>query len=87
MTATGRTQRHSKPYRLIVTNDPTNSLRDGHTSYHRDLLDASNAFVKSNAPYKTIVFDDGCTARELTDTEQANLERVCEKLGVEVVDA
>jgi hypothetical protein len=87
MTATNRTQRHSKPYRLITTDDQTRTLRDGQVSYHTNLLDASNAFVKSAAPYKTIVFDDGCTARELTDTEQAILERVCELLGYELADA
>jgi hypothetical protein len=87
MTATRRTQRHGKPYRLITTDDQTRTLRDGQVSYYTNLLAAANAFVKSPAPYKTIIYDDGCIARELDDNEQANLTAVCELLGYELADA
>jgi hypothetical protein len=42
--------------------------------------------VKSPAPFKQIIFDDGCTARELNRDEQWMLETVARILGHEVHD-
>jgi hypothetical protein len=48
------------------------------------MLDAANAFVKAAERYKTVIYDDGCTARELNAGEQRLLENVCAKLGYDV---
>jgi hypothetical protein len=72
------------PYRLIATDDPDRTFGEGHMRYFPTMLDAANAFVKASEPYKTIVYDDGCVARELDDREQRLLERVCELLGYEM---
>jgi hypothetical protein len=48
------------------------------------MLEASNAFVKSDAPFKTVVYDDGCRARHLIDREERQLEQVCSMLGYEL---
>ena len=77
------------PYRLIVTDDPCKTLAHGEVRYFASMIDAANAFVKAAEPYKTVIYDDGCTARELNGDEQRLLENVCAKLGydVEAVEA
>jgi hypothetical protein len=77
-----------RPYRLLITDDPTRTLGEavqaGDVRYFPTLIAAANAFAKSEAPFKTVVFDDGCVARDLTDDEERFLERVCDMLGYEV---
>jgi hypothetical protein len=75
------------PYRLIVTDDPCKTLGQGEMRYFASMLDAANAFVKATEPFKTVVYDDGCTARELNRDEQRLLENVCLKLGYDVETA
>jgi hypothetical protein len=76
------------PYRLISTNDPARTLGEavdaGDVTYHPTILDAANAFAKSTAPFKTVVYDDGHHARDLTADEERLIENVCTKLGLEV---
>ena len=74
----------SGPYRLITTDDPCKTLGQGEVRYFASMLDAANAFVKAAEPYKTIVYDDGCRARELTRDESRLLENVAAKLGYDV---
>ena len=74
----------SGPYRLITTDDPCKTLAQGEVRYFATLIDAANAFVKAEEPYKTVVYDDGCTARDLNRDEQRLLENVCSKLGYEI---
>ena len=63
------------PYRLITTDDPTRTLGQGEVRYFRTLVQAANAFVNAPAPFRQIVYDDGCTARVLPH-EQLFLEMV-----------
>jgi hypothetical protein len=70
-----------RPYRLITTDDPTRTLGQGEVRYFRTLVQAANAFVNAPAPFRQIVYDDGCTARDLDDDEQRFLETVCNMLG------
>jgi hypothetical protein len=72
------------PYRLITTDDPSRTLGQGDVRYFRTLVQAANAFVKAEAPFRQIVYDDGCTARELDENEQRFLETVCGMLGYDV---
>ena len=72
------------PYRLITTDDPSKTLGQGEMRYFASMLAAANAFVKATEPFKTVVYDDGCTARELNRDEQRLLENVCLKLGYDV---
>jgi hypothetical protein len=76
------------PYRLISTDDPARTLGEavdaGDVRYFETLLAAANAFAKSEAPFKTVLFDDGHLARDLTRDEERFLEHVCSKLGLEV---
>jgi hypothetical protein len=72
------------PYRLIVTDDPDRTFGEGDMRYFGSMLDAANAFVKATEPYKVIVFDDGCVARELNGREQGLLEAVCDMLGYDL---
>jgi hypothetical protein len=48
------------------------------------VIEAANAFVKADEPYKTIVYDDGCEARHPNGDENRLLENVCAKLGYDV---
>ena len=79
------------PYRLISTDDPTLTLGEaadaGGVTYHPTMIDAANAFAKSDAPFKTVVYDDGHHARHLTAHEERLVENVCTKLGLEVGEA
>jgi len=52
--------------------------------YFASMLEAANAFVKATEPFKTVIYDDGCTARHLNGDEQRLLENVCAKLGYDV---
>jgi hypothetical protein len=76
------------PYRLLTTDDPGRTLGQaldaGDVTYHPTILDAANAFAKSEAPFKTVVYDDGHHARDLTADEERLVENVCTKLGLEV---
>jgi hypothetical protein len=72
-------------YRLIVTDDPELTLGECRVaSYHETILEAANAFVKHESPYRQIVWDDSAHARELDDREQRLLEHVCNTLGYDV---
>jgi hypothetical protein len=48
------------------------------------MLDAANAFVKAAEPFKTVIYDDGCTARHLNGDGRRLLENVCATLGYDV---
>jgi hypothetical protein len=74
----------SGPYRLITTDDPERTFGEGDMRYFATMLDAANAFVKATEPYKTIVYDDGCVARELDGRERGLLEAVCDMLGYDL---
>jgi hypothetical protein len=76
-----------RPYRLITTDDPDKTLGEGDMRYYKTVLAAANAMVKSPAPFKTIIFDDGCVARDLDDREQQMVEHVCGLLGYDLEDA
>lgn len=80
----GHTPTAGIPYKLIVTDDPTQTLGEGAMRHYPTMLEAANAFAKDDAPYKQVIFDDGCEARELNHQEQRLLEAVCELLGYEV---
>jgi hypothetical protein len=75
-------------WRLLTTTDPDRTFGDaveaGDVRHFPTLIDAANAFAKSEAPFKTVVFDDGCQARELTDDEDRLLANVCATLGYDV---
>jgi hypothetical protein len=73
-----------RPYRLITTDDPCRTLAQGEVRYFASMIDAANAFVKATEPFKTVIYDDGCEARELNRDEQRLLENVCAKLGYDV---
>jgi len=75
-----------RPYRLITTDDPTRTLGKGDVRYFRTLVQAANAFVKAPAPFRQIIYDDGCEARELDDNEARFLKNVCELLGYDLED-
>ena len=79
-----------RPYRLLTTDDPDRTfgeaLEAGDVTCHPTMLDAANGFVKAERRYRTVVYDDGCEARELTADEQRLLENVCAKLGHELVE-
>ena len=73
-------------YRLITTDDPCRTLGEGEVRYFASMIEAANAFVKVAEPFKTIIYDDGCQARELNRNEQRLLENVCAKLGYDLED-
>jgi hypothetical protein len=76
-----------KPWKLISTHDPDSTLGEGHVRHHETLMQACNALAHDEAPYKTIIYDDGHIARDLTDGEEQLLEHVCTILGYDVKDA
>jgi hypothetical protein len=80
----GRRKGGNTPYRVITTDDPCKTLAQGEVRYFASMIEAANAFVKAAEPYKTIVYDDGCTARHPNGDEQRLLENVCAKLGYDV---
>ena len=71
-------------YRLITTDDPAHMFREGEVRFFDSMLDAANAFATETAPYKTVLYDDGCQARELDGREQRLLEKVCDLHGLEI---
>jgi hypothetical protein len=73
-----------RPYKLIVTDDPNQTLGEGETRHYPTMLQAANAFAKDLAPYKHVIYDDGCNARELNQREEQQLEDVCDMLGLDV---
>jgi len=75
-----------RPYRLIVTDDPCKTLGQGEVRYFATMIEAANAFVKAEEPYRTVLYDDGCQARHLNGDENRLLENVAAKLGYEVVE-
>ena len=72
------------PYRLIVSDDPCRTLAQGEVRYFPTMLRAANVFVKAAEPFKQIIYDDGCEARELNRSEQWMLETVCRIFGYDV---
>jgi hypothetical protein len=76
------------PYRLLTTQDPDRTFGDaveaGGVRYFPTLIEVANAFAKSEAPFKTVLYDDGHEARELTADEDRLLAAVCSKLGLDV---
>lgn len=78
----------SGPYRLLTTEDPNRTFGEadeaGDVRHYATMIEAANAFVKATEAYKTVVFDDGCQARELNQHERRLLANVCAKLGYEV---
>jgi hypothetical protein len=79
-----RTAFAARPYRLITTDDPCKTLGQGDVRHFARIIDAANAFVKAPEPFKTVIYDDGCTARELNRDETWMLESVCRILGYDV---
>jgi hypothetical protein len=77
-------RRNSKPYRLCSTDDPNLTLGEGPIRHYGSMLEAANAFVRDPVPYKQVIYDDGCQARELNDCEQQQLEHVCGMLGYDL---
>jgi hypothetical protein len=75
-----------KPWKLITSNDPDTELDDGHVTHHGTLIEACNAFQKTPAPYRTIIYDDGHQVRELDERERRLLENVCTVFGLEIED-
>ena len=73
-----------RPYKLIETTNPDQTLGEGDIHHYRTMIDAANAFVHSTAPYKQVIYDNGHIARELNKREQQLLERVCHLLGYEI---
>ena len=75
-----------RPYRLITTDDPNRTFGEaldaGGVRYFASMLAAANAFAKATERFKTVVYDDGCTARELNRNEQRLLENACAKRGL-----
>jgi hypothetical protein len=82
----GRVRCH-RPYRLITTDDACKTLGQGEVRHFARIIDAANAFVKAPEPFKTVIYDDGCTARELNRDETWMLESVCRILGYDVEQA
>ncbi len=76
----------ASPYRLIVTDDPCKTLGQGEVRYFARIIDAANAFAKAEEPFKTVIYDDGCEARELNRDESWMVETVCGILGFDVED-
>jgi hypothetical protein len=72
------------PYLLITTADANRTFGEGDMRFFATMLDAANAFVKAPEPYKVIVYDDGCVARELDGRERGLLEAVCDMLGYDL---
>ena len=60
-------------------------LTPGENAKVLGLLEQARA-AKALEPYKTVVFDDGCDARELNSDESRLLEDVCARLGYTVED-
>lgn len=77
---------NGRPYRLITTDDPCKTLGQGEMRHFARIIDAANAFAKAEEPFKTVIYDDGCEARELNRNEQWMLESVCRILGYDVED-
>ena len=73
-----------RPWKLITTDDPTKPLRAGTRRHFGSLLGAANAFAADPAPFRTVIYDDGCHARELSAREQQFVDDVCDLLGLEV---
>ena len=77
-------QHTPRPYKVIVTDDPHQTLGEGDMRHYPTMLDAANAFVQSDAPYKQILNDNGHDVRELNEREQRLLETVCHMLGYDI---
>ena len=60
-------------------------LTPGENAQALGLLEQARA-AKAVEPHKTVVFDDGCDARELNSDESRLLEDVCARLGYTVGD-
>ena len=75
-----------RPYKLITTDNPNQTLGEGTISHYATMLKAANAFVNADAPYRQVIYDDGRTARQLNRREQQLLEDVCDMLGYEVAE-
>jgi hypothetical protein len=73
-----------RPYKLIVTDDPAQTLGEDEIRHYPTMLAAANAFAKDPAPYKQVIYDDGHHARELNQREQQRLEDVCGMLGLDI---
>ena len=76
----------SSPYRVITTEDPCRTLAQGESRCYPSMIEAANAFVKADEPFKTVIYDDGCVVRELNAGEQRLLENVCDMLGHELAE-
>ncbi len=73
-----------RPYKLIVTGNPHQTLGEGRIRHYRTMLAAANAFAKAPESYKQVIYDDGQETRELDEREQRTLEQVCRMLGYDV---
>jgi hypothetical protein len=73
-----------KPYKLLESHDPTKSLGESRKRHYATMLAAANAFAKSDAPYRQVIYDDGCEVRWLNAREQRLLHKVCGMLGLDV---
>lgn len=76
-----------KPWKLITTDDPSRTLGEGTILHYPTLEAAADAFVKvGETLFATVIYDDGCVARELTDDEQRLLEHLADMLELDVED-
>jgi hypothetical protein len=75
-----------RPWRLITTDDTNLTLGEGEMSQYGTLVEAVNAFMRAEAAGKTILYDDGLEARELTPRESQFVADVCGLLGFDVVE-
>jgi hypothetical protein len=76
-----------KPWKLIETDNPDQTLGQGRIRHYVSLIAATNALAKSTAPYVQVILDDGCEARELDDREQEFLEHALGMLGYDIDQA
>jgi hypothetical protein len=78
---------HSKPYKLLESDDSTKTLGEARKRHYPTLIEAANAFVHSDAEFRQIIFDDGCEVRWLNAREQRLVRHVADMLGYDVEDA
>jgi hypothetical protein len=81
-----RTLGQQRPYVLIESDVSTRTLGEGTMSDWPTLREAVEAFVRSPAPYKQVIYDDDVEARELNADEQGLLKLMCEEHGLDVED-
>jgi hypothetical protein len=75
-----------RPWKVITTDDPNQTLGEGRIRHYSSLIAAANALAKCSTPYGQIIRDDGHEVRELTDREQEFVATVCGMLGTDAIE-